>query len=283
MENLGKPMLLQQAPANRTYESLLHHFNCEQAIARKLHAADRQGRAEIYQTMYDELFAAVPDHPRLTRRADASLTERINKTKGKLLRPFMRQDAVFLEFGAGDCRFSFEMARRFREVHAVDIADQIGAGVKPPDNFTLTVYDGYKLDLPDNSINVAFSDQLIEHLHPEDTADHFRLLHRLLKPGGVYLLRTPHRLTGPHDVSRYFSERAEGFHLKEWTYGELLALLQEQGFSSIKTYWFGKRILLRLPRSAFTLTEWLFRNSPRPFRHKWLPFLLPGITIAAVK
>jgi len=274
---------LQKVPANRTYEGLLHHFEIERAIAKRLKAADRQERKQIYSTMYDQLFAQVPDHPRLTRRADASLTDRLNKTKTKLLEPFLNADSVFLEFGSGDCRFSFEMAKRFREVHAVDIADQTGSGVTPPSNFSLTVYDGYELDLPDSSIDIAFSDQLIEHLHPEDTAHHFKLVHRLLKPGGTYLFRTPHRLTGPHDVSRYFSEQAKCFHLKEWTYGELSALLEDLGYSSTATYWFGKGILLRVPPGLFRLIERIFGNARGQFRRSWLPYFLPGIVIAVTK
>lgn len=283
MSSTEQPSLLQAVPAGRTYESLLHHFEIERAIAKRLKAADREERKRIYSTMYDQLFAQVPDHPRLTRRADASLTDRINRTKTKLLQPFLRADAAFLEFGSGDCRFSFEMAKRFREVHAVDIADQIGADVKRPDNFTLTVYDGYELNLPDSSIDIAFSDQLIEHLHPEDTAQHFELVRRLLKPGGVYLFRTPHRLTGPHDVSRYFAEEAKCFHLKEWTYSELSVLLKELGYSSTATYWFGKGLLFRLPLSVFRLVEKLFGGRSTRFRRKWLPFLLPGVVIAATK
>ena len=277
------PKLLQAIPANRSYESVRHHFEIERAIAKRLKTADRPARKQIYSTMYDELFAQVPDHPRLTRRDDAALTERVNRSKMRLLQSFARGDADFLEFGAGDCRFSFAMAKRFRQVYAVDIADQIGTAVQPPANFSLTVYDGYDLDLPDASIDLAFSDQLIEHLHPEDTADHFRLVHRLLRSGGVYVLRTPHRLTGPHDVSRYFSDEAKGFHLKEWTYGELAATLESLGYSSVRTYWYGKGILLRLPRGLFSAIEAAFDGAPLGIRRRVLPYLVPGVVIAAVK
>src|SRR5690606_20747310 len=115
------------------------------------------------------------------------------------------------------CRFSFELAKIAQSVLAVDIADQIGPNVERPANFQLVLYNGYDLDLPHDSVDTAFSDQLIEHLHPDDAADHFRVVRQVLKPGGVYIFRTPHRLSGPHDVSRYFCEHAEGFHLKEWT------------------------------------------------------------------
>ena len=275
--------LRQPLPANRSYESVRHHFEVERAIAARLKAADRLGRKQIYNTMYDELFAQVPDHPRLTRRDSEVLTERVNRSKARLVTPFARKDATFLEFGSGDCRFSFVMAERFRQVYAVDIADQIGPGVLPPKNFTLTVYDGYVLDLPDRSIDLAFSDQLIEHLHPDDAEHHFRLVHRLLKPGGIYLLRTPHRLTGPHDVSRYFSEQAQCFHLKEWTYSELTATIADLGFDSVRAYWFGRGVLLRLPLLWFKLLEQLSSIAGTRIRRKLLGLLLPSVTIAARK
>src|SRR5690606_1168344 len=47
-------------PAERTLESVWHHFEVEHGIAARLMAADREGRKRIYATMYDELFAQVP-------------------------------------------------------------------------------------------------------------------------------------------------------------------------------------------------------------------------------
>ncbi len=278
-----RPRTLLPIPENRSYDSVLHHFEVERAIARRLKRADREGRKQFYSTMYDELFAQVPDHPRLTRRADDRATEAMNRRKMRLIAPFVHPEGSIMEFGAGDCRFSFELAKIARRVVAVDIADQIGPDVARPDNFELVVYNGYDLDLPSNSIDTAFSDQLIEHLHPEDSEHHFRIVHRVLKPGGVYTFRTPHRLTGPHDVSRYFSEEAEGFHLKEWTYGELADLLKNLGFRSVEAYWFGRDQLIRVPLAAFRSTEAVLRHLPLAQRRSKLRYLVPGISMAVYK
>lgn len=269
-------------PQDRTYDSVRHHYEVESAIARRLMAADREGRKRIYSTMYDELFAQVPDHPRLTRRDDPAKTAHMNRRKMKLIAPFVPADGNALEFGAGDCRFAFELASRARKVFAVDIADQIGPAAQRPENFELVVYNGYDLDLPEGSIDTAFSDQLIEHLHPEDSEHHFRIVHGVLKPGGVYIFRTPHRLTGPHDVSRYFCNHAEGFHLKEWTYGELAALLSQIGFRRIEAYWFGRGQLVRVPLAAFRTAESLLQHISLG-RKSVMNYLLPGIAIAAYK
>ena len=112
------------------------------------------------------------------------------------------------------------------------------------------LYDGYQLDLPDDCVDLVFSDQLVEHLHPEDTLHHFRLVRRILAPEGAYVFRTPHALCGPHDVSRFFSDAPEGFHLKEWTYRELEPVLRETGFGTLRAFWNGRGARTPLPWSA---------------------------------
>ena len=79
----------------------------------------------------------------------------------------------------------------------------------------------FLVTIDEESLDIVFSDQLIEHFHPEETELHFRLVNRILKKGGKYIFRTPHALTGPHDISKYFCDEPEGFHLKEWTFSEL--------------------------------------------------------------
>ena len=124
------------------------------------------------------------------------------------------------------------------------------------------VYDGYTLPLDDACHDVVFSDQLIEHLHPEDTELHFGLVHRLLAPGGTYLFRTPHALCGPHDVSRWFSDTPQGFHLKEWT---SLALAAN-----------GHLWLV-------TALEAALCRLPARLRRRVSRWLLPNVTVAATR
>jgi SAM-dependent methyltransferase len=90
--------------------------------------------------------------------------------------------------------------------------------------------------LPENTVDVAYSNQLMEHLHPDDALEQLRNLFHVLTPGGIYICITPNALTGPHDVSRYFDQVSTGFHLKEYTIGELKALFKEAGFSKVRAY-----------------------------------------------
>lgn len=225
--------LRRPAPPGRTEESLRRHYETERRLADRLRASTREERTRLYATMYDELFRAVPDHPRLTAAEDPASLDRKNRDKLSLVEPWLRPESVFVEFAAGDCSFAALVAARVAKAIAIDISDQRPAGAPRPANLELVIYDGYALDLPPGAADLVFSDQFLEHLHPDDMLEHLRLAHGLLRPGGRYVLRTPHRFFGPHDISVYFSTEPQGFHLKEWTYGEMANALRAAGYRDL--------------------------------------------------
>jgi SAM-dependent methyltransferase len=270
-----------ELPPGRSLEDIRNHYTVERSIAAKLRSAPRAERSQIYRTMYDELFARVPDHPRLSRRDDPARTALHNRSKLALLRGFLGPELRVAEFAPGDCRFCLELCSRVAAVTGIDISDQRGTWEVVPENFRLVVYDGYELDQPDASLDLVFSDQLIEHLHPEDTELHFRLVQRILVPGGTYFFRTPHAHSGPHDVSRFFSDTPEGFHLKEWTYTEIAPLLRAAGFVELRAYWNARGARSRLPW-WFVVTAEAVSGLLPPRLRRWVSRgLLPNVTIAA--
>lgn len=264
----------------RTREQIIRHYQCEKELAKQLKNASREERKRLYSTMYDELFAAVPDHPRLTRRANQKAsTENINKQL-RIIRRYLAKDTVFAEFASGDCRLCCAIARRVKRVYGIDISDQTENKNSKPKNFELILYDGYNLKL-ENKADVFFSDQLIEHIPEDETENHFKLVRENLKKGGVYIFKVPHRQSGPHDVSKYFSDVAEGFHLNEPLYSEMIQILIKQGFSSWKCYWTAKRITLRLPYVYFLVMEKILHPLPKKFKRKLAHLLIPCILIIA--
>jgi SAM-dependent methyltransferase len=271
-------------PPNRTLEQLRTHYAVEKAIAERLKRSTREERSQIFATMYDELFRRVPDHPRLTRRQDDAVTRKANQTKLRLLRPYLDKSKVFLEYAPGDCRFAIDVAKYVRFSYGLDISDQRRADEANPENFRLVVYDGYSIDRAlENSIDVMFSDQLIEHFHPDDTRLHFEAAHRLLKKGGLYIFRTPHRATGPHDISMFFSDVPEGFHLKEWTYTEIRTLLHEVGYSSFHSYWCRGGFAVRLPYLYFGAAEALLGRFSRDVERRLATYAVPELVAVVEK
>lgn len=271
-------------PPNRTLKQVWSQYLAEKEIAERLESATREERKRIYESMYDELFDRVPDHPRLTRRQSDEMTRLVVLDKLSLLEPYLEEEATVAIFAPGDCRFAFEVARRTRKVTGIDVSDQKNPLDIPPDNFELIVYDGYTLDeIEDGSIDLVFSDQLIEHLHPEDTRYHFELVRRILVSGGRYVFRTPHVLTGPHDISAHFSDVPEGLHLKEWTYGELADLIADAGYSGFRPYWHRGRLSIRLPLVYFKVFESLLSRFPRGAARAVARRLIPSIFGIAAK
>src|SRR2546425_9014273 len=149
---------------------------------------------------------------------------------------FQKKDTFFGEMGAGDCSFSFEGVVFKKGVCAVVVCEKITKNARPPLNFRLILSDGCSIPLPRASVNVCYSNQLMEHLHPDDALEQLENIVKVLVPGGVYICITPNRLTGPHDISRHFDAVATGFHLREYTRTELRDLFKAAGFSRNGVY-----------------------------------------------
>ena len=118
--------------------------------------------------MYDELFSKVPDHPRLTRHQDATLSVFAINEKRQLVNKYIDKSKVFVEWGPGDCKFAIDLCKDVNFVFGIDVANQIAKDKEIPDNFKLIVFDVYHLDIENDFADVVFSDQLIEHIPPDD-------------------------------------------------------------------------------------------------------------------
>jgi SAM-dependent methyltransferase len=247
----------------RSKELIDQHYRTERALADRLRNASRAERRTLYTQVYDELFQRVPHHPQLQRKADEAASEREVANKLNLAGRFLEPEVVFLEIGPGDCRFSFAVAKRVARVYAVDVSAEIARAGSTPPNFQLVISDGTDLRVPDGSIRVAYSNQLMEHLHPEDALDQLRNVYKALTPGGTYICITPNRISGPHDVSQQFDDEATGFHLKEYSYRELIKLFRAVGFTRFRAYFGGRGLYLRMPLFVVLLAESALSALPR--------------------
>jgi len=242
------PMLAKLRPdERRSAEQLRQHYHAERQLATRLLNSRHDERARLYPALYDELFQRVPLHPQLTRTGDPELIGRLVVQKLGLVSSFLQPNTVFLELGAGDCRLSLAVAGRVKKVYALDVSSEITKGLVAPQNFELILSNGTDVPLPPHSVTVAYSYQLMEHIHPDDALQQLRNLYEALAPGGLYICITPNRLSGPHDISRYFDRVASGFHLKEYTLAELGDLFREVGFRKVNVYAGARGLFAALP------------------------------------
>ena len=220
---------------SRTAAQIREHYEIEKQIAERLRNSNFAERQNLYTEAYDELFRRVPHQPLLNNYSPDEKQKQIAK-EIQSLQPFINENTVYLKIGPGDCALAFEIAKRVKKVYAIDVSNEITKTENAPANFELIISNGSDIPLPPESVDVAFSNQLMEHLHPDDSFRQLQNVFRALKKGGVYLCITPNRLSGPHDISRNFDAVAAGLHLKEYTMTELDALFRKVGFTKTKIY-----------------------------------------------
>lgn len=247
----------------RTAEQLTEHYLLERDLATRLRDANAGSRLTLYGELYSELFARLAHHPRFTRMRDPSRAEK----QVAVLKRLVPLGSTFLEIGAGDCSVSRAMAEHCDEAIAIDVTEPDDIGEPDPPRFRFELTDGISLPIDAGSVDFAYSYQLMEHLHPEDTTRQLREINRVLKPGGAYFCITPSKLTGPHDVSRFFDDEAHGFHLKEYTYRDSARLFAAAGFGKLRAcITQGRHYAGSVPPSAMIALEQVFATLPTAWR-----------------
>ena len=272
--------------AGRTRERLRDHFLVERELAERLKASGSfEERRRITAEVYDELYRRVPDHP-MRDGENVAARERSVTWRMRQIAPYLRRGSVFLDVGAGDCRLAARVAKRARAAYALDVHFGERLQDEPP-NLRRVVTDGRSVDIPEGSVDVAFSDQVVEHVHPDDVLEHLKNIRNALRPGGVLFCVTPNRLYGPSDVSGYFDDVACGLHLREYSMREITALLREAGFGSVQP-WIGARgWYMRLPIVLLIAMEAGFEALPSRARRR-IASLAPmrallGVRVAAFR
>jgi ubiquinone/menaquinone biosynthesis C-methylase UbiE len=198
-----------------------------------------------------------------------------------MLLPLVGGGRRYLEIGCGDASVTFAMATHVRQAFGLDVTDALVNAALAPTNFRFLTTDGVHIPLPSASIDLAYSNQLMEHLHPDDAEAQLREVARVLAPGGLYLCRTPNRLTGPHDISAYFDYQATGFHLREYDYRSLRQLMRAAGFSSVRFVVGGAR-RAPMPFPLAAALEDLLDRLPPATRTQAARLVAPLLDLSAV-
>ena len=279
--------MLKKEHQMRSDKRLREHYLIEKELANQLRNASKEARKRLYPHLYDELYRLVPDHPQLTRKNSKEAGRVAIERQLMLLRKFLTDDTTFLEVGAGDCGLSIAVSAEVARVYAVDVSQNIMAKTSPKRNLDFVLSDGCSIPVPEKSVDLAYSYQLMEHLHPEDAREQLQNIYKALKKGARYVCQTPNPMNGPHDISQYFDDTACGFHLKEYTAGELCDLFAQAGFTSIHAYFGVKGRYRRISVSAVRCLETVLGGVPAQMRRgiaNRLPCrLFMGLPIVAIK
>lgn len=277
--------------ARRTPERIVAHYELERVIADELRASTKaQREAGLYQDAYRRLLGGLSDHPRKTVHSPerAARTRAYVQRQASMLRREVRADDVFVDLGGGDDAVALAVAPFVGRAIVVDVSDALAPAEVDAPNFAFVKNVGASIPLPSESVDFMYSNQVMEHLHPDDALEQLCEVYRVLKPGGRYLCRTPNRVSGPHDVSMFFSNVAEGMHLKEYSYRELNGLMKQAGFARTRI-WIAPRAYraFALPQWLAETTEAILARTPRPLHtaicRSRIARALLGITMMAEK
>lgn len=114
-------------------------------------------------------------------------------------------DIAILDHGCGGgLTLHYLLANGYSGIHGVDIGSNLPAwqgflrDTVGLDGERLLVYDGTVLPFEDESFDLIFSDQVIEHVRPDVLERFYSEERRVLRPGGIVFHRVPHRLA-PYD------------------------------------------------------------------------------------
>jgi SAM-dependent methyltransferase len=262
-------MQVSQAPSARV---LREHYEIERELSDRLRNAPASSRRELYSAIYDEFHYRVTYLRYLDQSAAPVDGQDAPPSRAmRIVRRLLTPDSVFLEIGAGDCSFAREVSGSVKRVVAIDVSDfAMRKGAALPANVETRVTGGVDVPVPAGSIDVAFASNLIEHLHPDDAFEQTRNVYDALKPGGVYVCITPNRMYGPHDVSGQFGDAvATGFHLKEYTYRDIVALFEQVGFTDVRGYLdLRGKLVAPFPAIVAMSVERLFARVPTGLRRR---------------
>jgi SAM-dependent methyltransferase len=126
-------------------------------------------------------------HPGSSTASSLNVTYRIGRISSYL-------SGTWLDYGCADGGYSAALlANGASSVVGVDVeADRIEAAkARGIPNATFYAFDGFKVDLPDEIMDGAFVNEVMEHV--DDEQQSLKDIYRLMKPGGTLIVISPNR------------------------------------------------------------------------------------------
>lgn len=231
-ENLSKDVLIEAFELEKYYHSLL------------IKEENYERRLQIYNEFYTKL---MPVYSR-----DNSQVEGQNPKK-KYVKLFAREieNSSVIDYGCGQGFMlkSIDEQLNTKKLTGIDVYIPDDLKTHPRINF---IESNIINHVTKEKYDVALSDNVLEHLVPEDARLHLESIFQNLKTGGKLIIIMPNRLFSPWDITRIkdFSQsgrlKAEGGHVNESTHIAMADQLKEIGFKKFST-------ILPIPKLKYIL------------------------------
>ncbi len=232
------------------------HYECEVHYRARILAteAGERERPALFAEAYESLALILGERRRrsgatmgtlgLPGDAAALISERIGPRPGRVLDVGCGTGVLVQQLIArGHDARGIDVSPRLVQVGRERIARELDAGRDE----ALICGDFLRANLGDGEpFDLVYSNDVLEHIHPDEARAFVRRCFELLRPGGWLWLVTPNRWTGPGDATilrHPIGTPSRGLHLKEYTLRELDGLLRQAGFTGIGArLWNGGRL-----------------------------------------
>ena len=241
-----------------------YHYETEKALIAKIMAmpAEAPERGRVFREAYDVIIR--------------DIIQKYNPGGGEtcysdvvvgIAKKLLAGNSRVLDIGCGSGETVFQFLRAGYSAWGIDVEDDCICRARAKLALLNAESHVARTDVldyaPEGKFDFLLMDNVIEHLLPDTVPTILRRCFELLNPNGYLLVVTPHRFSGPHDISKYFlplGAKAEGSHLQEYTFADLSEMLQNAGFSHRAGFPFHPKLFRALhyfPRSS----DWAARKS----------------------
>ncbi len=242
----------------------------EPAFARRI-AMSKKGSAEraaVVRQAYESVCLILDEISQrnvATGSLSMGMDHRYTRFVVKMLEQQRRcgRDGGLFELGFGSGILLNQAAEHGFRVGGLEVAGQLfqQAQEKLPEcfhpNLWLGDFQSMNMDVHRSSYSVAYWNDVFEHIPVDEISDYLERLFDLLMPGGVLITITPNWHMRPSDCTDMIlppRNEAIGFHLKEYTLGEVRQLLLAAGFARVQSPMFISRRRIYLS-DTFDLTS----------------------------
>jgi 2-polyprenyl-3-methyl-5-hydroxy-6-metoxy-1,4-benzoquinol methylase len=214
--------------------NLVEIFQLEREFHRRiLETASAEDRKRQYHELYERVHI-------LKQRDTNELLE--EGGFDRLVLTFRRELAnkSILDVGCGNGMFLTTVAKLLPhgELWGLDTSSINTKDTEQP--FRFLQEDVTSFTVP-RQFDAVFSHQVFEHIAPADSVTHLRSIHSALLPNGTFIVCLPNRHWGPQDITRIVDNTfrgripAQGSHLNESSYTEMVPMLEANGFRNVRT------------------------------------------------
>jgi 2-polyprenyl-3-methyl-5-hydroxy-6-metoxy-1,4-benzoquinol methylase len=234
--------------------NLIKAYEIENEFHKKIMTEESsKNRKSLYANVYNAV------HPLYGKRTNSY----VHHNYDKLVNLFGKElkGKSVLDIGCGEGHFLISIARNLPHKNLVGIDASIPHLPQDNNNLGIEFRLGDIIDFGlQEQFDVVFSNHVIEHIVPADIQTHLLSVRKAMKSDGLFIINAPNRLFGPWDItcikdnSHTNKMPAQGTHVNETTYSDIIPILQKNGFDNFKT-------VFPIPRIKYYLRNLRFSSS----------------------